>query len=502
MKRFTWLIFIGPVILKSPLYNIQRTILLSVDAKMKRETIVLYPAAGIRQIDYMVELAKLLRCSATILLTTGFMDHPSIDSYISRISAAHPSITFLRLPPAPPPPPATSLLVNFFAFAKTNAPNAAAALAQISHSAAVKALVIDIFCTSAMEAVSSLRIPVHYFFPSGAAALALYSYFPKIQQEAADASFKDLVGVELRVPGNPPLKAVHMVRPLWDRNDPGYWEMLELCTRLPEARGILVNSFPELEPLAVKAVAEGSCFPNPTRAPSVYYIGPLIAQPHQSDVGRDSKECLSWLDGQPSKSVVYLCFGSRGSFSVVQLREIAKGLENSGQRFLWVVKKPPQDEGANQLQVHEITSEFDLESVLPSGFMERTSGRGLVVRSWAPQVEVLSRDSVGGFVSHCGWNSVLEAVVAGVPMVAWPLHAEQHVNRHMMVGEMKVAVAVEQRDEDGFVTAEEVEKRLREVMHSPHIRETSLKLKNIALAAVSQFGSSTKALANFLQSCS
>ncbi|KAL2335844.1 hypothetical protein Fmac_010290 [Flemingia macrophylla] len=444
---------------------------------MKRETIVLYPAAGIRQIDYMVELAKLLRCSATILLTTGFMDYPSIDSYIHRISAAHPSITFHRLPPAPPPPPAASLFVNFFAFAKTNASNAAAALIQISNSASVKALVIDIFCTSAMEAVSSLRIPVHYLFPSGTSVLALFSYFPKIHQEAAGASFKDLVGVELRVPGNAPLKAVHMPRPMRDRNNPAYWEMLELCTRLPEARGILVNSFPELEPLAVKAVAEG-------------------------DVGRDSKECLSWLDGQPSKSVVFLCFGSGGSFSVAQLREIAKGLENSGQRFLWVVKKPPQDKGAKRLEVHETALEFDLESVLPSGFMERTSGRGLVVRSWAPQVEVLNRDSVGVFVSHCGWNSVMEAVVAGVPMVAWPLDAEQHVNRHVMVGEMKVAVAVEQRDEDGFVTAEEVEKSLREVMHSPHIRETSLKLKNISLAAVSQFGSSTKALANFLQSCS
>ncbi|KAL2335848.1 hypothetical protein Fmac_010294 [Flemingia macrophylla] len=472
----------------------------------QQETIVLYPAPGMGHIVSMVELAKLLHqnhLSTTVLLTAGYMDRPSIHAYIRRISAAHPSISFLRLPHIPPPPPGPSIAAKAFGFIRGNAANVASTLAQISNSsAAIKAFVIDLFCTSAMEAASSMRIPVYYFFTSGAAVLALFSYFPKIHQEAAGASFKDLVGVELRVPGNAPLKAVHMPEPMLDTNDPAYWDMLEFCTRLPEARGILVNSFPELEPLAVKAVAEGSCFPNPTRAPSVYYIGPLIAQPHQSDVGRDSEECLSWLDEQPSKSVVYLCFGSCGSLSVAQLREIAKALENSGQRFLWVVKKPPQDEGAKRLQVHETALEFDLESVLPSGFMERTSGRGLVVRSWAPQVEVLSRDSVGVFVSHCGWNSVLEAVVAGVPMVAWPLYAEQHVNRHVMVDDMKVAVAVEQRDEDGFVTAEEVEKRLREVMHSPHIRETSLKLKNIALAAVSQFGSSTKALASFLQSCS
>lgn len=127
-------------------------------------------------------------------------------------------------------------------------------------------------------------------------------------------------------------------------------------------------------------------------------------------------------------------------------------------------------------------------------------GRGLVVRSWAPQVEVLSRGSVGAFVSHCRWNSVLEGVVAGVPMVAWPLYAEQHVNMHVMVGEMKVAVAVEQREEDGFVSGEEVEKRVREVMESEEIRERSLKLKEMALAAVGEFGSSKTALANLVQS--
>ncbi|KAJ1416991.1 UDP-glycosyltransferase family, conserved site [Sesbania bispinosa] len=134
--------------------------------------------------------------------------------------------------------------------------------------------------------------------------------------------------------------------------------------------------------------------------------------------------------------------------------------------------------------------------------MERTKERGLVVRSWAPQVEVLSHESVGGFVTHCGWNSVLEAVVAGVPMIGWPLHAEQHVNRNLMVEEMKVAVGVEQREGDGFVTGEEVERRVRELMESERgreMRETSLKIKEMAVSALGEFGSSTKALANLVQ---
>jgi hypothetical protein len=199
--------------------------------------------------------------------------------------------------------------------------------------------------------------------------------------------------------------------------------------------------------------------------------------------------------------VVYLCFGSRGTFSIPQLKEIAEGLERSGHRFLWVVKRPIQENhGMNQ--VANTTGEFELSSVLPSGFIERTKERGLVVRSWAPQVEVLSRESIGGFVSHCGWNSVLEGVVAGVPMIAWPLYAEQHVNRNVMVDDMKIAVAVEQREGDRFVSGVEVEKRVREVMESERgaeIRERSLKFKDMARDALGEFGSSTKALANFVQ---
>ncbi|KAL9321600.1 hypothetical protein ACSQ67_009653 [Phaseolus vulgaris] len=474
---------------------------------MEKDRIVMFPAPGIGHIVAMVELAKLIqthRFSVTILLTTGHHDHPTIDAYIRRITAAHPSISFLRFPhiPLAAAPPTVSRAARAFAFIKANASNVATYLSQISKTTAVKAFIIDLFCTSAMESASSMGIPVYYFFTSGAAVLALFSYFPKLHEERSE-SFKDMVGVELRVPGNAPLKAVNMPEPVLDRGDPAYWDMLYFCTHLPKARGIIVNSFPELEPLAVNAVADGACTPNAERGSHVYYIGPLIAEPQQSEgaAGTESKECLRWLDEQPSRSVVYLCFGSRGSFSVSQLGEIAKGLERSGKRFLWVVKKPLEEDGAKQgEELAKPGDEFDLASVLPNGFLERTKERGMVVKAWAPQVEVLSRDSVGGFVSHCGWNSVLEGVVAGVPMVAWPLYAEQHVNREVMVGEMKVAVAVNEREEYGLVSGEEVEKRVREVMECKEIRERSVKLKHMALAAVSDFGSSTTTLANLVHS--
>ncbi|KAI3784037.1 hypothetical protein L1987_43128 [Smallanthus sonchifolius] len=175
--------------------------------------------------------------------------------------------------------------------------------------------------------------------------------------------------------------------------------------------------------------------------PPLYCIGPLLADRGDDD---GEHECLKWLDLQPRGSVVYLCFGSEGVFSCDQLKEIAKGLEMSGHRFLWVVRSPPNKE--------------DWSLLLPSGFLDRTKDKGIVVKNWAPQVNLLSHESVGGFVTHCGWNSVLEATRAGVPMVAWPLYAEQKVNKIVMVEEMKMALTMEV-SEDGKVAAVEVGRR-------------------------------------------
>ena len=149
------------------------------------------------------------------------------------------------------------------------------ALTLISKTSTIKAFVIDLFCTAAMDAASSMGIPVYYFFTSGAAVLALLTYFPTIHNQT-NQSLKDLK-VELRVPGNEPLSAWLMPEPVLDREDPAYWDMLYCCSHLPKSSGIIVNTFQELEPDAVKAIEEGLCFPDPKQRPPVYYIGPLIA---------------------------------------------------------------------------------------------------------------------------------------------------------------------------------------------------------------------------------
>ncbi|CAL8106817.1 unnamed protein product [Prunus armeniaca] len=128
---------------------------------------------------------------------------------------------------------------------------------------------------------------------------------------------------------------------------------------------------------------------------------------------------------------------------------------------------------------------------------------GLVVKSWAPQVAVLKRESVGEFVTHCGWNLVLEAVIVGVTMVAWSLYTEHHLNMSVLVKDMEMEIAVEQREEDGFVFGDELETSIRELMEwekRRELRERSRKMGEMALAAWSESGSSTRNLVNFVNS--
>lgn len=287
-----------------------------------------------------------------------------------------------------------------------------------------------------------------------------------------------------------------MPDPTLDRTKETYSCFVNFATHLPKSAGIIVNSFDSLEPRALEAITNGLCVPDgPT--PPIFCIGPLIASNERR--GDEAEQCLKWLDKQSSRSVVFLCFGSMGLFSKEQLKEIAVGLERSEQRFLWVVRSPPTKEESKDFS---LLPEPDLDSLLPDGFLDRTKERGLVVKQWAPQVAVLNHDSVAGFVTHCGWNSVLESVVAGVPMVAWPLYAEQRFNKTLLVEELKLALPMNE-SEGGLVSAAEVEKRVRELMDSEKgnsIRERVKAKKEEAIVATSEGGSSRIALAKLVQS--
>ncbi|KAJ0985966.1 hypothetical protein J5N97_004322 [Dioscorea zingiberensis] len=204
--------------------------------------------------------------------------------------------------------------------------------------------------------------------------------------------------------------------------------------------GVVVNSFAEME----SAYAEYYYKVDNMRT---WFVGPVALADYGEKASRgtsadakamaNKKRCLRWLEKQRDRSVVYSCFGSWCHFSAAQLRELALGLEAAGHPFLWVVR----DDG---------------EEWMPEGFEERLGEKGLVVRGWAPQVAVLGHDAVGGFLTHCGWNSVLEGVSSGLPMATWPLSTEQFINEKLVVEVLGTAV----RAWEGFRSTEEGEKEV------------------------------------------
>ncbi|XP_057489645.1 UDP-glycosyltransferase 88B1-like [Actinidia eriantha] len=457
------------------------------------DAIILYPSPGMGHLVSMVELGKVLvsqypSLSIIILITTAPFDTGSTAPYINRVSATTPSIVFLPLPTISPPSDSSLGMADLlFEIPRLTNPNLHQALHILSfHSHHISnTSIIDFFCNASFEVFTSLNIPTYYYCPSCSSILSVLLSIPTFHQVIIER-IKDL-STSIQFPGLPLIRTSDLPRHFFNPNGIAYKSLFSTAIQMAKSSGIIANTWRAFEPRAIKTISDGLCTPNlPT--PQVYYIGPLIAA---SGDCNDHK-CLSWLDSQPSRSVVFLCFGSMGRFKSEQLMDMAIGLEQSGQRFLWVVRSPPA----------ERETEPDLDILLPEGFLERTKGRGLVVKSWAPQVAVLSHDSVGGFVTHCGWNSTLEAVCAGVPMVAWPLYAEQRMNRVVLVEVIKVALPVEE-SEGGFVSAAEVEMRVRELMESKRgkeVRERVMEMRESAKAAVGEGGPSRLGLAKLVES--
>jgi hydroquinone glucosyltransferase len=167
----------------------------------------------------------------------------------------------------------------------------------------------------------------------------------------------------------------------------------------------------------------------------------------------------------------------------------------SGKKFLWVVRVPSKVVNS----AYFVGEKDDPLEYLPNGFLERTKENGLVVSTWAPQVEILGHGSIGGFLSHCGWSSILESVVNGVPMIVWPLFAEQKMNAKLLTDVLKVAIRPNVDDESGIVKREEVAKSVKRIMEgdeSLKIRKRINELSVGACVATSEDGTSRKALSS------
>ncbi|KAK1262883.1 UDP-glycosyltransferase 85A2 [Acorus gramineus] len=241
-----------------------------------------------------------------------------------------------------------------------------------------------------------------------------------------------------------------------------------------KASAFIINTFDELESGVLDAIK--SMFPH------VYTIGPLslltlqIAGDHLDSIGsnlwKEQPGCLEWLNQKEPRSVVYVNFGSVTVMTDKQLIEFAWGLANSKQTFLWIIRPDIVMGDA---------------AILPPEFFRETKERSMIA-SWCPQEKVLTHPAIGGFLNHSGWNSTLESVCGGVPMLCWPFFAEQATNSHYAYAEWGVGMEI-----DDDVKREEVEKLIRELMEGERgkvMKGKALEWKMKAEKAVGQQGSS------------
>ncbi|CAJ2665050.1 unnamed protein product [Trifolium pratense] len=457
----------------------------------KKTCIAMVPSPGLSHLIPIVEFAKLLLqqhndYQITFLIPTLGPLNPSMKTILNTLPPnmdfiVLPQINIEDLPETHEPATQMKLIV------KHSVPFLQEAVKSLISKTNLVALVFSMFSTDAHDVAKQFNLLSYLFYASGAVLFSFFLTFPNLD-EAASTQFLESSYKTVNVPGvSDPYHVTELPDPfLCERSSDTYKSILDVCQKLSLFDGVIINTFTDLEPDAVRVLQE-------RQKPCVYAVGPIIRNESNSEANMSVS--LRWLEKQSPNSVVFVSFGSGGTLSHEQLNELAFGLEMSGSKFLWVVRVPSKHSSSAYFSGQK----DDPLEYLPNGFLERTKEKGLVVTSWAPQVEILGHGSTGGFLSHCGWSSTLESVVNGVPVIAWPLFAEQKMNAKLLTDVLKVAVRPKIDDENGIVKREEVAKVIKRIMEGDEsfvIRKRIEELRDGAANALSENGSSRKALSD------
>ncbi|KAM0001845.1 putative flavonol 3-O-glucosyltransferase [Helianthus debilis subsp. tardiflorus] len=331
------------------------------------------------------------------------------------------------------------------------------------------------FCTCMVDVANEFNVPTNVFFTSGAAFLG-YELFMQTLNDEEKQDVVELSNADTDVSVPSFVKPVP-TKVFWDviRTKDGLEFAMLGARKLREVNAIMVNTFFELETHAVESLS------GDISVPTVYPVGPILNLEGSSGKPSD-EDVIRWLDSQPPASVVLLCFGSMGSFDEVQVKEIARALEQSGHRFVWSLRQPPSN------GTTKVPSDYeDPGVVLPEGFLSEHMELGKLS---------------GGLHRSCCW------LIIRLEVATWPVYSEQQMNAFEMMVELGLSVEIkcdyiknlfDPKAKTPIVSAEVIENGIRRVMEDKEVRRKAKEISEKSRAAVAEGGSSYAAVGNLIQ---
>ncbi|PAN44235.1 hypothetical protein PAHAL_9G027100 [Panicum hallii] len=435
----------------------------------RRRHVLLFPLPYQGHINPMFRLASLLHAHG--FAVTVFHTH-----FNAPDPARHPQYRFVPVPDGtsgPAPVAIEDVVAQILALAAACEPafrdRLAAVLEEYSRDA-VACLIADAQLLPIFEVATKLAVPTLALRTSSAACFKCFAAYPLLCEKGylpVKESQRDMPVSEL-----PPYRVRDLIGLGDDSCGAGRELLARAVTAVKVSSGLILNTFDALERRELEDLRRDLAVP-------VFDIGPLhkFSPSGDSSLLRQDRSCLEWLDARPPASVLYASFGSLACMSQRDLEETAWGIAGSGVPFLWVVRPGMVRGSAHQM--------------LPEGFEAATRGRGMVM-SWAPQEEVLRHRAVGGFWTHNGWNSTMESVCEGVPMLCRTYFGDQMGNARYVEHVWRVGFEVGGELERGAVEA--AIRRLMTGEDGAEMRARAGELKKAAEECTSKGGSSCLAI--------
>ncbi|XP_071693846.1 7-deoxyloganetin glucosyltransferase-like [Rutidosis leptorrhynchoides] len=442
------------------------------------------PAPAQGHINPMLKLAKILHSKGFLItfVNTEFNHQRLLKSRGAYALNGLSTFRFESIPDGLPPPEDLDATQNVYDICRSTQETCLGPfkrlIAMLADSMSpVTCIISDLLMGFTIDGAKELGIPEFILYTGGTGALVCYDQYPALVDKGLmplkDPSYvtNGYLDTELDCIPNMSGMPLKYIPPFIRYINPGDDFMVEFTNvqiqKAKTSSGIILNTFDDLECDIIDTL--NSVFP------PCYAIGPLhlldnnLSNKSLASIGsnlwKEESECLKWLDSKPPCSVVYVNFGSIVVMTPEQLVEFCWGLANSNHTFLWIVR------------AGLVSAESD---GLPHEFFEEISGRGMLA-GWCPQEQVLHHPSIAGFLTHSGWNSTLESISNGVPMICWPFFSDQFPTCWLSCNNWGVAMEIDSNVKRDEVTSLVIELMDRE--KGSEMRKNALKWQNKAIEA-------------------